>query len=57
MAEKTLKKIKPYELPVCIVRPSIITSAEKEPHVGWTDTLSAAGGFSLLIIAGIARYL
>jgi len=41
----------------CIVRPSIITGSEREPHAGWIDTLSAAGGFSLLLIAGIARYL
>lgn len=52
-----MKKIKPHELPVCIVRPSIITAAEREPHAGWIDTMSAAGGFSLLITAGIARYL
>ena len=57
MGEKTLKKRMPKNLAVCIVRPSIIASAEREPHIGWTDTLSAAGGFTLMIMSGLIRYL
>lgn len=47
MAERTLRKRKPANLPVVILRPSIICAAVKEPMVGWVDTLSAAGGLSL----------
>lgn len=47
MAERTLKKRRRPDLPVVLLRPSIIASAIKEPVYGWTDTLSAAGGLSL----------
>jgi alcohol-forming fatty acyl-CoA reductase len=47
MAERTLKKRRRPDLPVLLVRPSIISGAWKEPVPGWTDTISAAGGISL----------
>lgn len=47
MAERTLRKKRRPDLPVLLVRPSIISGAWKEPVPGWTDTISAAGGISL----------
>jgi Male sterility protein len=57
MAERTLRKLKPAELPCCILRPSIIAAAEKEPLIGWTDTLSAAGALSYAGGIGVLRYV
>lgn len=34
-------------IPVCIVRPTIIGGAWKEPFPGWVDSISAAGAFYL----------
>lgn len=53
MAERTLRKLRRPELPVVLLRPAIITSSIKEPHFGWTDTLSAAGGLSVAGGVGI----
>lgn len=53
MAERTLRKRKPANLPVVILRPAIICAAVKEPMVGWVDTLSAAGGLSLAGAVGL----
>lgn len=48
MAERAIKK-KRGNLPVSIVRPTIVISSYKEPVQGWTDTL-AAGGILVLVI-------
>jgi len=42
---------------VCLVRPSVIAASHREPFPGWTDSLSAAGGLSLLTGLGIINYL
>lgn len=47
LAEKALA-LKHGHVKVCIVRPTIIASAAREPFPGWTDTMSAAGGISIL---------
>lgn len=57
MAERTLKKQRPSNLPVCIFRPSIISAAIREPLPGWTDTLSAAGGLSFAGGSGVLEYV
>lgn len=57
MAERTLKKRRNPNLPVVLLRPSIIISAIKEPLPGWTDTLSAAGGLSFTGGIGIVKYI
>jgi len=57
MAERTLRKTKPANLPVCILRPSIIAASAKEPFPGWTDTLSAAGGLSVAGASGVLNYI
>lgn len=57
MAERTLRKIKKQDLPVVLLRPSIIGASYKEPVPGWTDTFSAAGGLSLAGGTGIVNYV
>jgi hypothetical protein len=47
MAERTLKKRRPVNMPVVLLRPSIIGGSFRDPFPGWTDTLSAAGGLGL----------
>ena len=43
---KVIALNKTLELPLCIVRPSIIGASLREPVPGWIDTLSAAGKYS-----------
>lgn len=57
MAERTLKKRRPTNLPCVLLRPAIINSAIKEPLPGWTDTLSAAGGLSVAGGSGVLKYV
>ena len=57
MAERTLKKLKPDSLPCVLLRPAIIGAAYREPFLGWTDTLSAAGGLGLAGGVGIINYV
>lgn len=57
MAERTLRKLRKPELPVAVVRPSIIGASYTEPVTGWTDTFSAAGGLSLAGGIGIVNYV
>lgn len=57
MAERTLRKRRNPKLPVLLFRPSIIVGAMSEPLPGWTDTISAAGGLSLVGGIGIVNYI
>jgi hypothetical protein len=57
MAERTLRKRRNPKLPVFLFRPSIIIGAMNEPIPGWTDTISAAGGLSLVGGIGIVNYI
>jgi hypothetical protein len=57
MAERTLKKRKPANLPCVLLRPAIINASIKEPFPGWTDTLSAAGGLSVAGGSGVLKYV
>ena len=42
----------------CVIwRPSIIASALEQPFLGWTDSMSAAGGLTILGLFGILRNL
>lgn len=54
MAERTLKK-KQSRIPISVVRPSIIICCYKDPFIGWTDTLSAAGGITFGIGTGLMQ--
>jgi fatty acyl-CoA reductase len=56
MAEKTLIKNK-GDLPVVLFRPSIIASSMEQPFPGWTDSLAAAGGITLMGGMGLIPYI
>ena len=56
MAEKTLAKNK-GDLPVVLFRPSIIASSMEQPFPGWTDSLAAAGGLTLMCGMGLIPYI
>ena len=57
MAERTLRKKRPQNLPMVLLRPSIIIGGYNEPVEGWCDTLSAAGGLSVGGGSGFIRYI
>jgi fatty acyl-CoA reductase len=42
-------------LPVCIARPSIVTSAFKEPLPGWVDSLNGPTGLMIGGLKGVVR--
>jgi fatty acyl-CoA reductase len=56
LAEKSLFK-KKGNLQCVLFRPSIIASSVAEPFPGWTDSLSAAGGLTLMSSLGLINYI
>jgi hypothetical protein len=48
LAEQVLE-IECGNIPLVIVRPSIVTAAEKEPYPGWIDNINGPTGQTLLI--------
>lgn len=56
MAEQIVHRRK-GNLPVCIVRPSIVAASHREPYPGWCDVLTAAGGIFLTAGLGILHEL
>ena len=56
MAERTLNKNK-GNLPVVLFRPSIIASSMEQPFEGWTDSLAAAGGITVMTGMGLIPYI
>lgn len=54
MAERVLAR-KHGNVPTTICRPSIIICCSEYPFRGWTDTISAGGGFTYVISAGIMK--
>jgi hypothetical protein len=56
LAEKMLINSK-GDVKVNILRPAIIASSYMEPFPGWTDTMSAAGGLTVLGGLGLMRTL
>lgn len=56
LAEKSLVK-NLGNLQVNLFRPAIIASSLEEPFPGWTDTMSAAGGLTVLGGLGLIRYI
>jgi len=56
LAEKNILKNKGH-LTVCLLRPSIIASSLREPFPGWTDSLSAAGGITMLCGMGLVNFI
>lgn len=56
MTEKAIVR-KQGNLKVVICRPSIIASSIREPYPGWTDSMSAAGGITILGGLGMRHYM
>lgn len=56
MAEKSLMK-KKGNLQCVLFRPSIIASSVQEPFPGWTDSLAAAGGLTVMCSVGLINYV
>jgi len=56
LAEKSLWKNR-GQVPVVLLRPSIIASSLESPFPGWTDSLSAAGGLTLMSGLGLINYI
>lgn len=56
LCERALKKHR-GNVPLLILRPSIIITSYKEPYQGWTDSMAAAGPLTMMIAAGITKYL
>jgi fatty acyl-CoA reductase len=57
MGERTLRKKRNPNLPTLLIRPSIIVGAMRTPMPGWTDTISAAGGLSLIGGMGVINFI
>jgi nucleoside-diphosphate-sugar epimerase len=45
------------DLPACILRPTIVGPAMRQPHVGWLDSLIGPGGLVLAAALGILRVM
>ena len=45
------------DIPVAIVRPSIVASSWKEPFPGWVDNFTGLTGLSLAIYKGVLRHI
>ena len=43
------------ELPIAVVRPSIVINAWREPYKGWTDTLNGPAGMAVMAGIGCLR--
>jgi len=57
MAEHLLIENNTHQLPLFILRPSIIAAALDEPVPGWTDSIGLMGGIYLLFGLGIMKDL
>ena len=56
LAEKRLMQTR-GDVNLVIYRPSIIACSYRQPFAAWTDSLSAAGGLSLLSGLGLMKYV
>jgi fatty acyl-CoA reductase len=54
MGERMLQKYR-GDVPMFIIRPSIVGCSEKEPYPGWVDNVSAAGAMVFFVGLGIIR--
>ncbi|KAJ8719811.1 hypothetical protein PYW08_011986 [Mythimna loreyi] len=52
IAEELVKTVG-NELPICVIRPSIVTSAKLEPNPGWVDMSCMYGASGLLVALGL----
>jgi len=56
LAERALKKNR-GDLPVTIVRPSIIIANYDDPLQGWIDSMAASGGVILGVSVGVMHFV
>jgi fatty acyl-CoA reductase len=56
LAERAIRKFRD-QIPVLIVRPSIIIASQSEPQPGWLDAMTAAAPLSIMICTGHIDYL
>ena len=56
MAERVLKK-RAGDMPIVLIRPTIVAASWKEPMAGWIDTIAAAGGLTLAGTIGILNFV
>lgn len=54
MGERLLQKYR-GDVPMFIIRPSIVGCSEREPYPGWVDNVSAAGAMVFFVGIGIIR--
>lgn len=57
MAEHLLHENNTKQIPMLIIRPSIIGASLNEPIPGWTDSIGLAGGIFLIAGLGLLREL
>ena len=55
MAEHLIIENNKKNIPLCIIRPSIIGATLIEPFPGWTDSIGLVGGLILIAGLGILR--
>lgn len=56
LSERSLIKHR-GNIPLFLLRPAIIICSYQEPHPGWTDSIAAAGGLTLMFGTGLSRYI
>jgi thioester reductase-like protein len=57
MAEHLLVERNKKNIPLCIIRPTIIGATLSEPFPGWTDSIGLVSGLILIAGLGILREL
>lgn len=55
MAEELLTKSNDSNIPMVIVRPSIVSASATEPFPGWTDTEGLLSGLTLAVGLGVMK--
>lgn len=56
LTERAIKKLS-GDLPVLIVRPSIIIASQIDPFPGWLDAMTAAAPLSIMLCTGHINFL
>jgi hypothetical protein len=57
MAEQLLMQHNVKQIPIAIIRPSVVGPSIEEPMIGWTDTLGLLSGCTMLVGLGILKDL
>ena len=57
LVERILKKRKPSNMTLSIVRPSIIGAAFRDPYAGWVENVTASSAVLLLAGIGMLKFI